>query len=272
MAGFIYKNQSTNSILSNAKLILVNEGAINAVIGSSREAVTGDTTLTRPIANEYGMKNEALKFEYFLIKDNGSIFTESEQTTIEKWLTSPKYSSSLDIIDCDENIVCTYFGKFEKTEWLISSGGFIGLKFYFANNDAYPKKHYEHTYQIRGKETIRLICESDELEEYIYPTISITEKVNPKSQATIVFDSDNSYCVVVNTLEGLNINIDSQYCIVNDGTTSGVISMKDLGWSDMGNIYWPRLIPGENIIGIDGNVDVVISYDAPYKKVGGWLS
>lgn len=272
MAGFIYKNKSTETILPSSRLILATDGVLDNVIGSDREVISGESTLSRPIANEYGMKNNALTFEYSLIKEDGSVFTESEQITIERWLSSPKFSSSLNIIDCDGNIVCTYCGKFQSTEWIVSSGGFVGVAFSFVNNDAYPKKHFEHTFNITGNGVVTVDCQSDELEEYVYPKIVITEKVDEKSTATLCFITDNNNEFTVNTLEGLNINIDSLHCIVNDGTLSGIISFKDLGWSDVGNIYWPRLIPGENKIFVTGNVDITISYNAPYKKVGGWLS
>lgn len=272
MAGFIYKGKSTETILSNTKLILVTTDTVDSVTGSDREEIAGDTTLTRPIANEYGMKNKALTFEYSLIKSNGTVFTEEEQIIVERWLSSPKFSSSLEIIDCNGDVVCVYCGKFESTEWKCASGGYSVVTFSFVNNDSYPKKHFEHTYSVAERDTIVVNCQSDELEEYIYPTITITEKAEPQSTATLLFETDDNNELTVNTLEGLNINIDSLHCIVNDGTLSGVISFKDLGWADMGNIYWPRLIPGENTIIVTGNVDITISYDSPYKKVGGWLS
>jgi len=50
-----------------------------------------------------------------------------------------------------------------------------------------------------------------------------------------------------------------------------IVKYKDLGWGDVGDIYWLRLLPGNNTLVLEGDVALEISYYAPYKKVGGWL-
>ena len=64
---------------------------------------------------------------------------------------------------------------------------------------------------------------------------------------------------------------DCLHCIPKDGTTSGIITYQDLGWDDVGNIYWPRLLPGRNTLRVEGNVQITIEFDYPYTRVGGWL-
>ena len=49
MSGFIYKNKSTDTILSSSKLILVSFDVLDSIQGSDRESVTGESTLIRPI-------------------------------------------------------------------------------------------------------------------------------------------------------------------------------------------------------------------------------
>ena len=72
--------------------------------------------------------------------------------------------------------------------------------------------------------------------------------------------------------------IDCQKCMVREymqGVSQqhdlDIVKYKDLGWGDVGDIYWLRLLPGNNTLILEGDVELKISYYAPYKKVGGWL-
>ena len=103
MAGFIYNGKSTKDILSSSELILCTFDGIDSVSGHQREDITGETTISRPIANEYGTQYEPLEIEYGLIKKDHTVITSEEQRTIEKWLTSPKISQELTVIDCQGN-------------------------------------------------------------------------------------------------------------------------------------------------------------------------
>lgn len=70
----------------------------------------------------------------------------------------------------------------------------------------------------------------------------------------------------------LDVTIDCQRCLLTDSTRSTVVSFKDMGWADVGSIYWLRFLPRRiNVLEIIGDVSIKIAYDYPYKKVGGWL-
>ena len=74
----------------------------------------------------------------------------------------------------------------------------------------------------------------------------------------MVFDCQK--CMVREYKIGISIVIDFD-----------IIRYKDLGWGDVGNIYWFRLLPGRNSITLNGHVEAKLTYYTPYKKVGGWL-
>lgn len=270
MSGFIYKGKSTDTILPSSKLFLVTFSQFESLTGSNRENIVGNTTLLRPFPNEYGTKSSNLIFDYALVKVNNEPFTDEEQIEVERWLSSPKFSSELKIINNDGIVTTLYYGKFTRTEWHSCLGGWAGVTFTFENKGAYPYKHFEHTFNINGSETISFNCESDELEEFIYPVISITA-TEATEQVSIINMTDNNNSVSLRALDRLEIIMDCNLCMLQDATTSGVISFSDIGWTDVGNIYWLRLIPGENTLEVIGTVNITITYDAPYKKVGGWL-
>ena len=268
MSGFTYKGYSTNTIL-DSKLILATFSALDDVQGHIRDNLIGETTMTRPIPNEYGTQYQNPTFEYCLIKNNNSPFTDEEQITIERWLTSPKFSSPLEIIDCDGNVLIVYDGKFIETNWIVTEGGYAGVRFKFQSASPYPYRNYTKTFEIRGNNTIVLNCESDELEEYTYPTIEFYAP-SSTNNVTITNTTDDNNSLTIRALDRLRITMDCNHCILRD-ETSGVIDFDDVGWADVGNIYWLRLLSGNNILSCSGNVDLTISYKAVVKKVGDWL-
>lgn len=285
---FTYDGQSTETIIDSANLILVTFDGVSSVAGLSRDIQKGGTTITRPVANEYGTVANNATIEYCLIKDNYEPFTEQEQRVVERWLTAPKFSTDMVVYDTNDEEVCIYCGLFTNTSWIPHSGGYAGVEFTFECNSAYPYKQYTKEYSISSPQTITVTCESDELNEYIYPVLTVEEK-----QETAFIDiknvTDDGNTMSIRAYDRLKMTFDCQHCIPTDETRSGIISYADLGWDDVGNIYWLRLLPGDNQIQItiyqkqtdnDGNVtktninstaDIGISYRCPYKLVGGWL-
>lgn len=271
MNGFIYNGQSTKNIIGSSELILATFDSVDSVTGHERDNVSGEPTISRSIANEYGTQYQSLEFEYGLIKKNKSSFSTEEQRIVERWLTSPKLSQELQIIDCNGDLVDgIYHGKFLSTEWYPSKDGWVGLMFKFQNNTAYPTMHFSEMYQIRGMDIVTINCPSDELEEYIYPIIKITEPTET-AEVSIQNVTDNNNTMKIVARHALPMIFDCQHCIPSDGTSSGIFTYDDLGWTDVGNIYWLRLLPGDNTIRITGNADITFEFDYPYKKVGGWL-
>lgn len=277
MNGFIYKGKSTASILFSSRLVLASFDTVDSFPGVSRESIKGEPTLTRPIPNEYGTKSDSLTFQYALVKENGKPFSDAEQVIVERWLTSPKLSSDLEVTDNNGMVLTTYCGKFINTEWRSCNGGWSGVIFDFECNSSYPYRHFVYDYDINGNTEISLHCISDELEEYIYPTLTVTVLSDTKSFSIInKTDDSNSMNITYTTKIPRNLPLifDCKHCIPSDGTISGIISYADLGWKDIGNIYWLRLVPGINQLQINttGSAHMSISFDAPHKKVGGWIS
>ena len=271
MAGFIYNGQSSDDIIASSPLLLASFDAEDSVVGHERDNIVGEPTISRPIANEYGTQYQALEIEYGLIKRDLTPFTNEEQRIVERWLTSPKISQKLQFIDCKSDILQgTYCGKFLTTEWYPANGGWAGVQFTFQNNSAYPVMNFLQTYQVRGNETFTVTNPTDELEEYIYPVMTIIEPTET-ANVTVKNMTDNNNSMTINARHELPMIFDCQHCIPKDGTTSGIFTYQDLGWTDIGNIYWLRLLPGDNLINVVGNADITIEFEYPYKKVGVWV-
>ena len=303
MGGFIYRGKSTDTILSVPLVTGSFDGASN-VVETETEHVTGETTITRFIPNEYGVKKNGMEITYGLFKDNGKAFTNEEQIIVERWLTSSKYSSDLVTFDtCTGEQIATYCGIFTHTEWLPGGDGWLGVTFTFKNNHPYAKKHYEYDLSVvKDEETeeypdnitttededgtiryhriIPVNPNTDEEEEYVYPTIRI-EAVERNIELSIINRSDTylnssnvrkSWQFDIKPLRGLIAIIDCAHCLLRDETTNGVMNFADVGLGDVGNIYWLRLLPQTNRIEIvtTGECKIKLSFNSPDKNAGGW--
>ena len=292
MFSFEYAGQSTETIISTP-LILVSTESLGNITGSSRSKVEGNITISRPITNEYGTTHDPLSFTYSLMKQDFEPFTEQEQITVERWLTSPKLSSELLITDCDYNVY-SYFGLFLSTEWVIGCGGYIMCTFTFQVNGRHAYRYVQATASAilpdpnsissTGEEDqfyLRINCETDELEEYVYPKFEVTALGRSyNSSVTIqgLNEDSNNNSISITTQKYSTIVIDSQHCRIgeyvqgiNNRYNVKLFKFKEIGLDDVGNVYWPRLKPGMNEFFITGFVSVRASFRIPVKKVGGWL-
>ena len=193
-------------------------------------------------------------------------------------MTSPKFSSDLTLFDCDGNEFIHYYGKFTETEWLVSKN-YLAVIFTFLVNGSYGYMHHVHNIAFGGDINdptadwmFTLTCESDELEEWVYPKLTVMNVAYEHDNSFILTnatDHGNTNTMTITTARKDDFYIDCQNCIIAE--QSGLINFSDLGWNDVGNIYWLRLKPGDNMIVVDGVVKFRIEYDSPVKYVGGWL-
>lgn len=138
---------------------------------------------------------------------------------------------------------------------------------YYKGNNVYLHYKYEGGNFVNINDGyFNFYCYSDELEEYVYPTI----KVNESGDFKLTQVTDNNKQMVITTSLSGQLVFDCRNCIVSKDNTH--IIYQDIGWNTIDNIYWMRLIPGNNRIKVEGNVNnLIIEYDSPLKVAGGWL-
>ncbi len=112
-------------------------------------------------------------------------------------------------------------------------------------------------------ERLVLTNNSDELEDYVYPTFKILPKSH--SDITIKNITDNGI-LKIKSLRNDEFYIDCQRLKIYD-ITNELLSFEDLGISDVDSIYWPRLCSGQNTFEFQGDADIEISWREP-RKVG----
>lgn len=279
MSGFNYYGLSTKNVIS-VPLILGSSTDTNTINGSNRNIQGTDISISRNYRNEYGVISDLLTFTYTLLKSNLEPFTDAEQIAVETWLTSPKKSSLLEVFDCNEEVTYKYLGLFTNTQWLYPTyGGQYGAcQFTFSVNGSYPYEHYVETLNNAGDNTLwELNIQNDEQEEYVYPKLEITPHFQtylPSSFRIINVTDDSKQMLFTQLSQSTGICVDCKHCMVTSlGANKTNLSFKNFGWESVGSIYFLRLRHGTNTLRINGEgaLDVVLDYDVPVKKVGGWL-
>ena len=223
-----------------------------------------------------------------MIKSDKTCFTDEEQRIVETWLTSPRFSQEMHLFDCnfdhnDNSHNYFYKGRFTETEWYVGGNGWAGIMFTFTCSTAYPYRKYVHSYSISGDTNVRINCQTDELDSYVYPVLKFSNNISSSSGLVKDFNfklknlTDNNAELKAIVQSGTTIAFDCQNCIPwkylvedNNGSRSECL-YSDLGWNDVGNIYWARLFPGNNEWTVYGNGTLIVEYNCPFKRVGGWL-
>lgn len=273
---FTYNNKNSDDF----DLVLCTMEPIDEVpMGLQREIIKGNITSNRPVANHYNVKySDVLAFEITFLKRNKERFNRTDIREINAWLTSPKHPCLLHILDFDDMVdeYVDYFGCFTEVSSSYASG-VITLTYIFTCNAPYGWSK-EYTYDYTCKDSTSFICynSSDELQEFIYPFITVT--ATAKSSIVITNETEIEDFKLTFPNNDLPLYIDSKnhkiYQII--GSKEVLVTLSDLGWdadtlssvSDGSKaIYWFRLVPGQNKISVTGNCNISLSYRVP-RKVG----
>ena len=293
MRYFTFFGKSCLNILGedNPLMLVSMDGAVDDVTGSQKKVITGDTSIYKTVANEYGnMYDDVLEFEYALIKFNDELITQEEQRKIETWLTSPKLSQYLQLFDIDcgngempvagINPMAIYCGTFTETSWIPFEDGYVGVTFTFQCDSPYAWQFHDEKRYTTGDDTSSIYVVTDDTQDYVYPRIkfkAINDGDTPimndiEFEFSNNTDSKNGF--KMKTQIGKTVVMDCRACRITDNA-GNLFSYDDLGWKDVGNVYWPRLVNGYNNFTVksDDNVTIEmnISYMSPFKIVGGWL-
>lgn len=270
MLSFEYNGQSTKTIL-DTPLMIVQFDATNDITGFSREIVKGEKTMLRQETNHYGaMYSDDSTYEFYLVKENGAGFTNTEQRKINKWLTSPTLVKPLKGIADDKETVI-YKGIFSNIGWKLIScklGKLDAVQCTFVSDTPFIWNHVELSGKFTdGSYSTIVEVDSDDEEYEIYPKITIVSQT--KQTVTISVRNENKMSVLCRPT--LPVCIDCKHCMVTDGTVTGLTNFEDIGWQDVGSISWLKLHDGANQITITGACSYKIEFDVPQKRIGDLL-
>lgn len=250
-------------------------------LGVAREIVKGNTNSYRSDANHYNVKySDALTLPFMIVKDcckNEDLsITRHEVRSIQAWLTSAKTPRALKV-ETFEHEVVEYYGLFTEVT-PFEAAGLCGMYLTFTCDSPYAYETIRIKVSCSGSESINFLCDSDELNEYVYPVITI----NPNSTGN--YSIKNS-----TTFEVINLSFFKRYtAVVIDCknkiiTADGeVLNLSDVGFtideivdvnnmnSGISKILWIKLSPGDNKLEFSGNGIFTVKCKVP-MKVGGFI-
>lgn len=266
---FCYDGKWSDDMIDDKIMLCTFDNLEDDSSGLSRSFIKNEITMNRPIISHFGIKyDDVLSFPVTIAKCNGKYFTRDEISKINKYLTSAKTPRLLRVEDYhnyfDEDAdIIDYFGCFTNVEFKTVSET-AGIKFTFTCNAPYGfSKIKTHIFSCNNLEE-NIIVNSDEIEEYIYPSYVI--KTKEPGEITVKNITDNNEVTYI--LEGNSVyNFNSYLCTVDkDGED---IFLEDIGFTDdVIDIYWLRLLDGVNKLQFTGNFEsIIIQYRTP-KKVG----
>lgn len=280
MIYFDYNGQSCKTIL-DVELLTVRFGSVDAKSGLERDVSRASFSTYNDMPLHLNTKySDVYKEDFSIIKSNGDIFTDDEIRKVNKWLSSPLRPKWFTGHSYYTTETINYQGLFDITSYEYDMKGVIGINVTFTANSPYSwSDEIVKTFYVNGSLDATIICDNDEANGYVYPVITIT----PTSGHTVE-EAKNLHVTIENisdtnpttskvdyhVYEGLPLTIDCKRLTVTD-LADNVISSEDLGWSDVGYIYWLRFLDGENNIKITGDTKVEFRYREPRKKVGVWI-
>ena len=140
----------------------------------------------------------------------------------------------------------------------------------FQPTTAYPYMKGVDKINLKGSEvTKKIMIPIVNPDEYIYPVITIKDN---NSSFSIQNISTGDKIMAVSGVSSISqLEIDCKNCIVSNLETGESLSFTQMGWTTVSDISWLRMLPGANELEITGSGSVTITYEMPYKKVGGWF-
>lgn len=273
---FIFNGKS----LRDFGFIMVNPDT-NDDSGITKEILKGDITSVRPTANHYGTKYSKPITLYFLIIKNvcdnkyNLKINDDELRSVQKWLSSSKLPKLLQMQSFDGDVY-EYFGIFNE----ISSkkvNGLVGLNLTFTCDSPFAYKTKTINIECTSSENQEkvILCDSDELEDYVYPIVY----VNPQSRIfsfenktegrTMSFSLNKDYTNILIDCKSKRIIGDDHVLTLSDAGVS-LTEFTDYNNINTGisKLYWFRLLPGYNDIKCSGDCNIQIEYKVPLK-IGG---
>jgi len=254
------------------------------ITGLNRTVLKGTTNANRNKAIHYGTAYEdVLSLPLFIVKFNCEYDVDDEISPfelrkIQSWLTSSKLPESLFMIAQDGTMI-EYKGIFTEIS-PYSCNGLNGLYLKFECDS--PFVYDTKTVKISADEardgiTKRMYCDTDELEEPIYPYIKyypnyngdVSFKNNNDDGNIMEFTFSEKYDEVIIDCELKRIIADGKPLPLSDVCTN-LIPITDYNGVNTGiyKTYWLKLLPERNYVDIIGDGDFIITYKN-LLKLGG---
>lgn len=262
-SSLVYNNQSSEEF----GVILVSfSNTANELqsLGLSREILYDETVKGR--RNIYGSKyNDVLSFDFTLVKKNGLYFTNDDIREINRWLSGYQFPKKMTINNEGLNTQNTYFNCIiTESHQNVAGRTTIGLSYTATCDAPYGWEDFETEYIITKPNQSILFCNtSDELGDYLYPTLTIT--MTKAGNFTLYNTQEpNNIISFTDLVVDEKLTLD---CLNEIVTSSEEKRTNTIGGVNNFSYNWLRLLPNDNNLIASGNSIIKIFGTFP-RKVG----
>lgn len=265
---FFYDNQDSG--LYNLAICYFDGIDADNESGLSVELQRGEFNMVRSELNQYGaIPTDTLRFEFAVMKRDYSNFTFEESRAINNWLRGSNTYKLLRFNDDSPETINYYAVCTNIVDVVIS--GHVGKKLTFVCNSPFG---YTAKYQQKVRattenpKTISLYNSSD-IGIY-YPTITVQTAADYEDTVSLINVTDNNKTAVLSMADitpvknSKTVIIDGKNTEITDAN-GVIIPAYKIGWDNLDNIYWFRLMPNRNSITIAGDCMVSIAMEFPRK-------
>lgn len=205
---------------------------------------------------DYGAKyNSVANISVSMIKNNRENFTKDEVRNVLKWLTGSKMVSWLDLYNSEDNIDYSFLGRFVDAKIYQNGSIAYGITAFFESISPFAYSGIKKVEtNVSDPTNIQIVCDSDDLDTYIYPKV-IFQNSNFGGAPLTIHNSridSNEDVKLLNLAANEVITMNDNQIIYSDN------SFKIFG--DDFNYKWLKLISGTNNITINGNGNISIQY------------
>lgn len=244
--------------------------------GLARETTKNEYNVRRRKLNYYGAKfTNGIALEITFIKnpcsgkDEDNFFTLEESTAINEWLTEPETPTTL-LVNNDETMQLAYNAIVTNVEDTIIRGR-VAKTVTFETDSPFSK---QRPIQITIDESQGNKSIKNKSGAIAYPVLKIIPKTSSDIVCSLTNISDNNQTIdfnLDNFPNGIIVNCDRMRITEVGDTDQIPILISDVIEIDEQEqeqeLYWFRLLRGENIVNTTGNCDVTITY-SPERRTG----
>jgi len=237
----------------------------DTISGAEIVSGEGETELNiskTPRSNKFKILSQEytkpLSFTFQIINDDGSNIDEVKERSIKKWLC--KRGKFIKFQMDDDRFYDTEFEVNISNPQIIKVINVVGMEFTVTCNAPYGyssmiKKSYNI---VSTNQQIKLYINND-IDDYIYPNITILANAPGSLSITNSTEVSNSVFTINNLVAGETITIEGEIPFISSSTSHDV-------WKDF-NKRWIRFVDGLNTLTFSNLCTVTISYREP-RRVG----
>lgn len=217
------------------------------------------------LRTDYGAKYSSVATPSVTFVDiDGEDIQPSKVRSMMRWLTGSKQNAWMNIYNIDNELVCSYFGRFTDVKLQKMDARVIGIRAEFTSVSPWAYSAAKTVKMIiSGNTDFNIDNQSDDLYSYVYPRMIFKNGQN-LADFSIQNKTTGSETVFKNLQPGETVTIDNNFVAYSDNAAR--IFNNDF------NFIFPALSTGINSFSTIGNGELTIEFRYPMKVSDGLLN